>query len=463
MTELRGAQTVWGPPTNPHAASLLAYRTSVDDVHLHEYVGRIVYKYFPGYGNFLGKITRKVDERPVVEISYEDGDGEELYLDQMLEALMPLDTLPIRENRDPDSNDKYGFVWPPPTTSARLLINTARERKPSPYQLEKERISREREFARQEALARKERGRMKREEKQKRDEAQAKAKKEKEAQEKKAKAKRDLEAKQREKARKLKEAQALEAKRKKLKLEQEAKKQRDAAAAKAKKVAAAEAARKTKQSEVVKKRSHASSFPSSSSQASSNASVSSSKASSSANKNSDHNQSHKRRKTTGKNGRVWCKCERCDRKHWSDANCPTRQHQQQVGRCDSSSPEAEHPVKVNATVNAKRWSGNSTAALLDSLKAQVQVQANGNTDQTLLEMSNGRSVSRSPSKSIVDDPLGALIEAAASSTDLDPRANSSATNMLMSNNDNSTTPTTTTTHTRSASSPPSPIHTIIVM
>ena len=132
--------------------------------------GRIVGRYFAGYGNFLGMVKRKVcyipvslrgsmtldplyvdmyacpvmhtdvlvyafevvkavttiltgvyrvflstnpctvrciltsvqvPTRPVVEVEYEDGDGEELYLDQLLDALMPLGTLPNVGEKDP--------------------------------------------------------------------------------------------------------------------------------------------------------------------------------------------------------------------------------------------------------------------------------------------------------------------------------------------------------------------------
>ena len=41
----------------------------------------------------------------------QDGDGEELYLDQLFDALVPLDTLPVDKSRNTDANDKYGYVW----------------------------------------------------------------------------------------------------------------------------------------------------------------------------------------------------------------------------------------------------------------------------------------------------------------------------------------------------------------
>ena len=55
--------------------------------------GRIVHKYFEGYGNFLGMVKRKVPGRPVVEVAYEDGDGEEIFLDQLLFNMLPENTM----------------------------------------------------------------------------------------------------------------------------------------------------------------------------------------------------------------------------------------------------------------------------------------------------------------------------------------------------------------------------------
>ena len=46
---------------------------AADAVALESLVGRIVHKYFEGYGNFLGLVVRKVPDRPVVEVDYEDG------------------------------------------------------------------------------------------------------------------------------------------------------------------------------------------------------------------------------------------------------------------------------------------------------------------------------------------------------------------------------------------------------
>ena len=40
-------------------------------------------------------------------VRWQDGDGEELYLDQLFDALVPLDTLPVDKSRNTDANDKY--------------------------------------------------------------------------------------------------------------------------------------------------------------------------------------------------------------------------------------------------------------------------------------------------------------------------------------------------------------------
>eukprot|EP00038_Savillea_parva_P028924 m.67783 g.67783 ORF g.67783 m.67783 type:complete len:1010 (+) comp8468_c0_seq2:201-3230(+) len=140
--ERQHSESVTYPPTtNPHApAGIIATRTDVDNPHLESLVGRIVGRYFAGYGNFLGMVKRKVPTRPVVEVEYEDGDGEELYLDQLLDALMPLGTLPNVGEKDPAAT-KYGYVWPPPTTSTRLLVSRPRQRKPSVHALNMQRLA----------------------------------------------------------------------------------------------------------------------------------------------------------------------------------------------------------------------------------------------------------------------------------------------------------------------------------
>ena len=46
-------------------------RNEDDSTALESLVGRIVYKYFPGYGNFLGMIRSRVQGRPVVDVAYE--------------------------------------------------------------------------------------------------------------------------------------------------------------------------------------------------------------------------------------------------------------------------------------------------------------------------------------------------------------------------------------------------------
>lgn len=51
-------------------------------------------------------VKSKVPSRPVVAVEYEDGDAEELYLDQLLDALMPTGTLPPAGESDPDAT-KY--------------------------------------------------------------------------------------------------------------------------------------------------------------------------------------------------------------------------------------------------------------------------------------------------------------------------------------------------------------------
>ena len=78
---------------------------------------------------------------------WQDGDGEELYLDQLFDALVPLDTLPVDKSRNTDANDKYGYVWPPPTGSTRLMMNAERKRKPSAHALKQEELAQQRKEA----------------------------------------------------------------------------------------------------------------------------------------------------------------------------------------------------------------------------------------------------------------------------------------------------------------------------
>lgn len=138
----------------PELRGVSATRTDADIPHLDFCVGRIVKRYWEGYGTFLGMVKRRVPTRPVVEVNYEDGDEEELYLDQVMLVLMPEGTLPPAAAQDPNAT-KYGYVWPPPTTSHRLVCTGDRARKPSAAAMQRELLAAARQWEIEEAKQRK--------------------------------------------------------------------------------------------------------------------------------------------------------------------------------------------------------------------------------------------------------------------------------------------------------------------
>ena len=111
------------PGTDPEFAGVVAQRTDADNAYLDKLEGRVVARYFGGYGTFVGVVGKRVPGRPVVVADYDDGDSEELYLDQAIAALMPKGTPPSHPYTQEEAS-KYGYTWPPPTVSTRYLVET---------------------------------------------------------------------------------------------------------------------------------------------------------------------------------------------------------------------------------------------------------------------------------------------------------------------------------------------------
>lgn len=374
----------YGPSTNICAPrGVVAYRTQADDPYLNDHVGRIVFKYFPGYGNFLGKVVRKVPERPVVEISYEDGDHEELYLDQLFDALMPLDTLPINREKPPDVNDKYGFIWPPPTTSTRLLVSNERKRKPSEYALRQEAMKLQKIRELEEAKEQKNRAREERERKRKEKAAAKEAHRL--AREAVKQTKNDLEV----------QSKALASKRSKGKKPASSTRKQNKATKKSVGAGRATATAAPNGNKVKLSKG----FKSNTSEAKAGAAV---KPDANLKSSMLPKKGAKSKDLAGgvnKKARVerrrWIKCDQCPAKHWSDVPCPACYEEEL--KVTESSPSR----------NIKRWSGNSTAALLVALREQVQIQQDSSNGST-----SGSDPSNSESDSSTTNPLGLLLAAA---------------------------------------------------
>jgi hypothetical protein len=260
--------------------------------------------------------------------------------------------------------NRYGYVWPPPTTSSRLLVSTMRERKPSAHVIEQERKAQARELEAAQAAA----------DKVARAEQRQRRKLEKDA------------------------AASTHAAEKAI--------QRAAEAAETKRKAAASLARKSAQAVVKLKAAKkmetlnkANEIESPSVATLCSSAVTSEETGAvgqavpppSSTKHPLKAQSGAGRRGKRRRVREWAKCAKCTRKHWSDAICHTLDN-------DEDSDANVPPVM------AKRWTGNTTAALLMSLKAKVST-TNGLAD-------TDRGPGSVPPQNPVN-PLGMLIDAAA--------------------------------------------------
>ena len=72
-----------------------------------------------------GKLAHVVVPRPVVLAVYEDGDSEELFLDQALSAILPASY----KHPAAIADSTCGMTWPPPVSDRRLVLDSARVRK----------------------------------------------------------------------------------------------------------------------------------------------------------------------------------------------------------------------------------------------------------------------------------------------------------------------------------------------
>eukprot|EP00039_Didymoeca_costata_P013910 m.218001 g.218001 ORF g.218001 m.218001 type:complete len:749 (+) comp15897_c0_seq4:426-2672(+) len=331
---------VWTPSNaavwrtkNPWArvyANVQVTRSIADAKLLKKCLGRIVRKYFAGYGTFLGVIRECHPDRAVVEVEYEDGDLEELYLDQMLEALMPEGTLPPSGPKDPDAA-KWGFVWPPPTTSHRFVYDAPRQRKLS--ESAKQRLQLEATLARQREEARKLR------EERKKQQAELAAEKAK-AKAEKAKAKAEK-AKARAKAAKEKEKEKAKERARKERAKAKARQDQNVIVIN----------RGNKRGKVLKT------------------------------VRTPETKASKRRRVMGiqDDGRMWVKCEDCRSKHWSDENC----REQETSSDDDDDDNDDDKKDIESLVKAPRkWAGSTTEGLLVSLKAHVAHAREANTPPT---------------------------------------------------------------------------------
>ena len=114
------------------AETVTAQLDQRDQPALRALVGRFIQKYFAAYGTYTARIMEVDADRPVVVIQYEDGDTEEMHLDQIQRLIMPPSWRPpVLEDAPSITNSRYGLTWPPPTASHKMVVQGKRQRKPS--------------------------------------------------------------------------------------------------------------------------------------------------------------------------------------------------------------------------------------------------------------------------------------------------------------------------------------------
>jgi hypothetical protein len=116
-----------------------------DNEQLTQLLGRAVRKYFPGYGFFLvgavpafvltaqGRVSSLDRSRFVVDVQYDDGDSEEMYLEQLKEFIISDQEyhrfkLEIRDEKSQFEDT----TWPPPSVSVRHIVTGRKSRSFSP-------------------------------------------------------------------------------------------------------------------------------------------------------------------------------------------------------------------------------------------------------------------------------------------------------------------------------------------
>eukprot|EP00045_Choanoeca_perplexa_P014204 m.165793 g.165793 ORF g.165793 m.165793 type:complete len:768 (+) comp16605_c0_seq2:52-2355(+) len=114
------------------AETVTAQHDERDQPALRALVGRFIQKYFSAYGLYTARLMEVDGKRPVCVIQYEDGDTEEMHLDQIQRLLMPQSWRPpALEDAAAITNSRYGLTWPPPTASSKMVVQGKRQRKPS--------------------------------------------------------------------------------------------------------------------------------------------------------------------------------------------------------------------------------------------------------------------------------------------------------------------------------------------
>ena len=85
------------PIPNPEEEEIKAWADSARPLEsLHNFVGLKVVKLFPGMGTFTGKVASFLPRGEWYHVVYEDGDKEDMTLEELLPHIVPLSQIPIR-------------------------------------------------------------------------------------------------------------------------------------------------------------------------------------------------------------------------------------------------------------------------------------------------------------------------------------------------------------------------------
>ena len=85
------------PIPNPEEEEIKAWADSARPLEsLHNFVGLKVVKLFPGMGTFTGKVASFLPRQEWYHVVYEDGDKEDMTLEELLPHIVPLSQIPIR-------------------------------------------------------------------------------------------------------------------------------------------------------------------------------------------------------------------------------------------------------------------------------------------------------------------------------------------------------------------------------
>eukprot|EP00041_Stephanoeca_diplocostata_P031561 m.985760 g.985760 ORF g.985760 m.985760 type:complete len:525 (-) comp23984_c0_seq13:3686-5260(-) len=115
-------------PNCPKALKdVIATRSPADNNALNILVGRIIGKYWRKYGYYLGLCDHVNAHDGTMFVTFEDGDSDSLFLDDVLAMLMPIDALP-RCASSTRNTRTLGFVWPPAACDSKRAIERERSR-----------------------------------------------------------------------------------------------------------------------------------------------------------------------------------------------------------------------------------------------------------------------------------------------------------------------------------------------